>query len=67
MKPDRISAAHEIFADTGVNVTATGTCYLGAVLGTPTFVEQYVREKVRMWSLEVTRLAGIARTEPHAA
>ena len=67
VKPDRISAAHEIFADTGVNVTATGTRHLGAVLGTPTFVEQYVREKVCTWSLEVTRLAGIARTEPHAA
>ena len=40
---------------------------LGAALGTQSFVNEYFDKKVCIWTKEVTTLAHIASTQPHAA
>ena len=64
MAGDQVSAAEEIFAGAGVNMTCEGRPYLGSPLRT----EDYVNEnKVEVWSSELTLLSSIALGQPHAA
>ena len=39
-----------IFAGSGVNITSHGRPYLGAPLGSPEFIEEYLRSKVGKWT-----------------
>ena len=43
-----------------INVTIEGLKHLGAALGSRTFLEEYVGEKVDEWVNEVTKLADFA-------
>ena len=61
------SDAEITFAGTNVNLTDEGRPYLGAAIGTNQFITQFVMEKVEGWSADVTRLAKIAQSQPHAA
>ena len=56
-----------MFADTTIQITATGSRHLGAAIGCRTFVNQYVQKRVNKWIDEVRCLTSIARTQPHAA
>ena len=47
MKQEHFSLANEIFANLGVQITVDGRRHLGAVLGTNSFAETYVRNKVQ--------------------
>lgn len=67
VKPEKYDHAVEVFSGSGVIVTKEGQRHLGAVIGTEEFKKKYVEEKVSEWVKEVEALAGIARTEPHAA
>ncbi len=67
VKPDHLSAAQEIFRDTGVNITSEGRRHLGAAIGSASFVKDYMNEKVKTWVEEVTKLASIATTHPQEA
>ena len=67
VKPLMVSSASEVFDDTGVQITTEGNCHFGAALGTPSFVEAYVKQKVEKWIGEVEKLSSIAATEPHMA
>ena len=60
------SDAEITFAGTNVNLTDEGRPYLGAAIGTNQFITQFVMEKVEGWSADVTRLAKIAQSQPHA-
>jgi hypothetical protein len=40
---------------------------LGSALGTNSFVESFVKNKVDRWVKEIEVLADIAKTQPHAA
>ena len=42
-------------------------CAHGAAVGSPEFVEVYLKEKVASWTRQVKELADVASTEPHAA
>ena len=44
-----------------------GKRHLGAALGSHSFTNRYVSEKVELWSRLVDRLSGIARIHSHAA
>ena len=46
IKPEREQAAREVFRDTAINVTIEGHKHLGAALGSRSFLEEYVGEKV---------------------
>ena len=50
-----------------LNVTSQGRPHLGAPLGSKEFVDQFVSEKVSQWREELTLLADIAKSQPHAA
>ena len=55
------------FEGTNVNITSAGRPHLGAALGTPTYMDQFVAERVDQWSNEVRLLSAIATTQPHTA
>ena len=56
-----------IFAGTGVRIEKDGCRHLGAALGTPSFVEEYVANKVTDWVQQIRRLAEFASTQHQAA
>ena len=55
------------FDQTGVNITPDGRPYLGAAIGSPSYVENYVQSKVSSWCSLVSNLADFATTQPQAA
>ena len=46
VKPEREQAAREVFRDTAINVIIEGCKHLGTALGSRSFLEEYVGEKV---------------------
>ena len=67
MKEAHLQEAATLFDGTGVHITAQGRPHLGAALGTPSYVNQYVADKVQQWATELERLSDIAKTQPHTA
>ena len=66
-KREFLTNARSVFESSNINVTSVGRPYLGAALGTPEYVSQFVTEKVDQWSNELRVLSAIATTQPHAA
>lgn len=64
---DNLERAKDIFHDSGIAITTSGKWHLGAALGTRTFVEEYVTQKVSEWTKEIESLSTIAISQPHAA
>ena len=56
-----------VFADTNVKITNEGRPYLGSAIGSSLYVRQFVEEKVKGWSSDVTLLAKVAQSQPHVA
>ena len=50
-----------------MNVTSDGQCYLGSLIGSDSFVSDFIRGKVGEWVAQLERLNDIAHTQPHAA
>ena len=67
VKLEHLTRAQKLFADTNIQITARGQRHLGAVLGSREFTEEYVADKVQSWVSEVSALAEIANSHPHAA
>lgn len=67
VKEQDYERAESLFQDTGVVVTHDGKRHLGSAIGSHSFVENYVEEKVTEWKREVERLSEIAMTQPQAA
>ena len=67
VKPELLPLASDIFAGSGVNITVEGRRQLGAALGTRSFTEVYVKNKVQEWVGEVVQLSQIASSQPQAA
>ena len=67
VKPEQEQAAREMFRDTAINITVEGHKHLGAALGSRSFLEEYVGEKVDEWVTEVTELAELAISQPQAS
>lgn len=66
VKPCREEEARELFAGTAINVTTEGQKHLGAALGSRSYLEEYVNDKVVDWVNEVKRLAEFAVSQPQA-
>ena len=66
-KEEHHADAMAAFEGTNVNVTSAGRPHLGATLGTPTYTDQFVAERVDQWSNEVRLLSAIATIQSHAA
>ena len=59
--------AETVFAGTNIKLISEGRPYLGSAIGSDSYIEQFVEEKVKGWSADVTQLAKIALSQPHAA
>ena len=57
----------EIFEGSGIQVTANGQHHLGAAIGSRRFAEEYVAEKVKLWSEKIRALSNFAQAHPHSA
>ena len=60
-------AAVDAFTGTGITIIHDGTTYLGSAIGNKNFTDQFIKDKIAVWTDEVFHLAAIAATEPHAA
>jgi hypothetical protein len=71
IKPEFIIEAEVLFSGTGIKITSEGPeggqRYLGAALGTPDFIQQYVKNKVKTWVDELEKLSETAKCEPQLA
>ena len=75
IKIECCAASNEKFQGTGVQITEDGNAlahkagqhHLGAAIGSLEFVATYLDEKVATWVEQVTYLADVASTPPHAA
>ena len=66
-KQGKEDAAREVFRDTAINISTQGHKHLGAILGSRTYVEEYVNGKVEGWVDQVVKLAECAATYPQAS
>ena len=55
-KPDKEEIARETFKETAINITTQGKKHLEAVVGSRSYLTEYVDENVEEWIKEVTRL-----------
>ena len=53
IKPELEQAVREVFRDTAINVTIKGHKHLGAAVGSRSFLEVYVGEKVVEWIMKL--------------
>jgi hypothetical protein len=67
VKAEYVHHATALFQDTGICITTAGHSILGAAVGTPSFVDDYVAAKVEMWKEEIEALVKIAEIYPHTA
>ena len=67
VKESNLEEATTLFEGTGVAITVEGRRYLGAAIGTSSFTQSYVQQKVSAWIREVEHLSSIAASQPHAA
>ena len=66
-KESVMSEASKIFSGTAVNITSHGRPYLGSPLGSQSYVEEFIQEKMESWKDELLQLCTWASTQPHAA
>ena len=66
-KQNLLDEAFHKFAGSGVNVTTSARPYLGAVIGSREYVEEYVCSKVRAWSSRINIFSDITKSQPQAA
>ena len=59
--------ARDLFTDTAVNITLCGRPLLNAPLGSPSYVDQFVCNKVATWSESLLCLVEVANIYPHVA
>jgi hypothetical protein len=67
VKERHFEKSKQLFQDTGVKISQEGKRHLGSAIGTRSFVENYVEEKVLTWKEELERLSDIAMSQPQAA
>ena len=66
VKQEHETSARQLFADTEVHITLQEKRHLGAAIGSKSFTEEYVRNKVETCTNEIKRLARVAVTQRHA-
>ena len=67
VKEEHEERARQVFRDTDIQISTHGKRHLGAALGSSTFTEEYVRDKVQGWLQEISHLSVIAIFQSHAA
>ena len=59
--------AREVFCDSDIHITANGHRYLGGVIGSEAFEQQFLQQKVQDWISDIKKLSTIAESQPHDA
>ena len=67
VKPDKFEKAKSAFDGTDINVTCEGRRHLGAVLGSRSYLKEYVANKVETWVQEILKLSNFAMSQQQAA
>ena len=67
VKPDKFEEAKSAFDGTDINVTSEGRRRLGALLGSRSYLEEYVGNKVETWVQEILKLSEFAMSQLQAA
>lgn len=67
VKPNCVDAESKLFADTGVKITTDGRKHLGAAIGTGSYKNEYVKERLEKLEAELKLLSKIANIDPQAA
>jgi hypothetical protein len=67
VKEDKENAAKTLFKDSKVKVTKEGHRDLGAFIGTKLATSGFFADKIQSWTRQISLLAKIAKTQPHAA
>ena len=67
VKDDLIDEARKVFKGSNIQLTSSGGKYLGSSIGSCSFKEAFVKEKVRLWKTELEKLAQFANSQPQAA
>ena len=65
MKEERLEEAKQLFEDAGIKISYDGKSHLGSVIGSRTFIESFVKEKVSKWKKELEQLSDIAIIHSH--
>ena len=60
-------SAQKFFKNQGIKITDQGELYLGSVIGTKSFEEQYTKNKVEGWVKGLQSLSKYAQDDPQAA
>ena len=60
-------AARKVFADSDIHITTEGHRYLGGVIGSEAFEQQFLQQKLQDWISDIKKLSCIAESQPHAA
>jgi len=55
VKEESLQLARRVFAGTGVQITSVRRPYLGAALGSTTFINDLIQQRVNEW------IAGVSR------
>ena len=66
-KTEKEEEARAVFGATAINITMEGYKHLGAALGSRSYFEEYVGEKVEDWVGKVIKLAEFAVSQPQAS
>ena len=66
-KPEKEEEARAVFGATAINITTERYKHLGAALGSRSYFEEYVVEKVENWVSQVIKLAEFAVSQPQAS
>ena len=61
------SRAREMFEGSDIQITTAGRPYLGAPIGSTTYITECVEAKVNSWLSILTTLTEVAASSPHAA
>ena len=67
VKEEKEEEAKHVFQDTDIVITTEGKRHLGAAIGSSSFVETFVSNKVEEWKEEIEKLSSVAGSQPHAA
>ena len=67
VKENAVNEANTIFSTSNIPITSSGKRHLGAVIGSLSYKDEYMNEKVQNWSNEIKVLSEIAKIEPQSA
>ena len=68
VKETKKAEAEPLFNGTGINIICQGRqLVLGSAVGTEAFVRSYVENKIDSLVLELSKIAGVAKTQPQSA